>query len=349
VSEDLDVGELLAEQLERLFSREIGRALRQSVEERHEVPARLWSEVEALGVTVALASESSGGAGLSWARAEPILRKLGEYAAPLPLGETLLGVWALDAAGLEPPPGPIAIATAELTLVADGRVSGVDVLVPWPEMARSVLVTARGNGELRLCLIDAIDAVWSRQNTHARIPSATLRLESVKPLRSAAVPAILGELGLLPAVATLRSVEIAGLLDHILTLCVEYANTREQFGKPIGRFQAIQHLLAELAGHVAAAQVAGLYGCRQIDALAGARGAAIAKIRAGMSATQGAAIAHQVFGAIGVTAEHELHYYTRRLWQWRGEGGSEHSWSERLGRAVLEAGGAALWPSVTNQ
>jgi acyl-CoA dehydrogenase len=54
-----------------------------------------------------------------------------------------------------------------------------------------------------------------------------------------------------------------------------------------------------------------------------------------------------VFGAIGVTEEHELHYYTRRLWQWRAEGGSEHWWSERLGRQVLAAGGAALWPFLT--
>lgn len=347
MSEDLDVGPLLAEQLERLFSAEIPRSLRQSVEDRGEIPGQLWSEIEELGITAAMAAESSGGAGLSWARAEPVLRKLGEHATPLPLGETILGTWALDAAGLEPPPGAITVATAEMILSGDGRVTGVDELVPWSQMATSLIVMARSATGYRLCVINTADAAWTPKTTYARIPSSAMRLESVKPVRSAPVPPIMGELGLLPALATLRSVQIAGILDHILALCIEYANSRIQFGKPIGRFQAIQHLLAELAGHVAAAQVAGLYACRQMDAGSGARGAAVAKTRAGICASRGAAIAHQVFGAIGITDEHELHYFTRRLWQWRAEGGSEHSWSERLGREILAAGGAALWPSLT--
>lgn len=363
MGEELDVGQLLAEQIERLFCAEDARSLRQSVEGRGELPTRAWGEVEALGVAAVMAGEASGGAGLSWTRAEPILRKLAERAVPLPLAETMLGAWALDACGMQQVPGPIAIATETCLLGADGRVTGIDPSVAWSQMARYLLVAARPDNALaprshsplaarpdsplRLCLINPADAQWTEQATHARIPSAGLRLNSVEPVQSAAVAPIVGERGLLPAMAVLRSVQIAGLLEHVLALCVEYANNRVQFGKPIGRFQAIQHLLAELAGQVAAAQVAGVFACRKLDAGEGELGAAVAKIRTAISATRGAAIAHQVFGAIGVTDEHELHYYTRRLWQWRAEAGSEHSWSEWLGHITLAAGAEALWPAIT--
>jgi acyl-CoA dehydrogenase len=96
--------------------------------------------------------------------------------------------------------------------------------------------------------------------------------------------------------------------------------------------------------------VAALYGCRRFDAgaVAGAaeRGAAVAKIATSRAAGIGAAAAHQVFGAIGVTDEHLLHDLTRRLWQWRSEAGSEHFWAEWLGGPLIAAGGAALWPAI---
>jgi acyl-CoA dehydrogenase len=120
-----------------------------------------------------------------------------------------------------------------------------------------------------------------------------------------------------------------------------------QFGKPIGKFQAIQHMIAELASQAAAAQVAGLYAARQIDAGNPFQAAAVAKALVGKAAGRAAAIAHQVFGAIGVTDEHSLHYYTRRLWQWRSDAGSEHYWAERLGQQILANDGAALWSMLT--
>ena len=58
--------------------------------------------------------------------------------------------------------------------------------------------------------------------------------------------------------------------------------------------------------------------------------------------------AHETHGAIGVTEDHSLHFYTRRLWQWRDEAGNEHAWSERLGRDVLAAGADAFWPRVVS-
>ena len=74
---------------------------------------------------------------------------------------------------------------------------------------------------------------------------------------------------------------------------------------------------------------------------------ASAKIRAGEAAGTGAAIAHQVHGAIGFTREYSLHQRTRRLWTWRDDFHPERVWADRLGRAVCAEGADRLWPSLT--
>jgi acyl-CoA dehydrogenase len=72
-----------------------------------------------------------------------------------------------------------------------------------------------------------------------------------------------------------------------------------------------------------------------------------AKIRTGEAAGQACAIAHQVFGAIGFTEEHELHRFTKRLWSWRDEYGNEAFWSQALGARVLAAeADQTLWRTV---
>jgi acyl-CoA dehydrogenase len=74
--------------------------------------------------------------------------------------------------------------------------------------------------------------------------------------------------------------------------------------------------------------------------------AASAKIRVGEAATEGAGIAHQVLGAIGFTQEHTLHRFTRRLWAWRDDFGSESFWAVKLGALVAEKGADELWPML---
>ena len=148
--------------------------------------------------------------------------------------------------------------------------------------------------------------------------------------------------------------QMVGALEAILDLAVAYANERVAFGRPIGKFQAVQQSLARLAGEVAAAlAAAGSAADTMATAEMSDDGAflevASAKIRVGEAAGEGAAIAHQVLGAIGFTREHVLHRYTRRLWAWRDDFGSESHWAVKLGqlrrrqgrrRAVAHAGGA---------
>ena len=71
------------------------------------------------------------------------------------------------------------------------------------------------------------------------------------------------------------------------------------------------------------------------------------KIRVGEAAREGAAIAHQVHGAIGFTEEYVLHRFTRRLWSWQDDFGSESVWAARLGEMICAAGPDELWPTIT--
>lgn len=144
--------------------------------------------------------------------------------------------------------------------------------------------------------------------------------------------------------ALLRSIQMAGALERVRDLTVRYAGEREQFGQRLNRFQAVQQQLAELAGLVA------LAGAAVEEAVAEPSGKriAVAKVVTGSAAGRGAAIAHQVHGAIGFTHEHMLHRFTTRLWRWRDEYGTEAVWSEGLGDLLARVGGDRVWEVTTD-
>ena len=146
----------------------------------------------------------------------------------------------------------------------------------------------------------------------------------------------------------MRSLQMAGALERALELAARYAGERVQFGRKIGQFQAIQQELARCAGEVAAAVAAALSAAGAVERNQNAAFAvASAKIRTAQAAQEGAIIAHQVHGAIGVTDEYALHHATLRLFSWREEFGNEAAWSIELGRALCGAGADKLWPTLT--
>jgi len=151
--------------------------------------------------------------------------------------------------------------------------------------------------------------------------------------------------------AAMRSLQIAGALAHITAISVQYAQDRVQFGRPIGKFQAVQQNLAVLAGQTAAAVAAANLG---IEALSDPDLAhqefliAIAKTRVGEAATLACEIAHQVHGAIGFTKEYALQLSTRRLWSWREEFGGDPEWAARVGAYACRRGAGDLWPLLTD-
>src|SRR5690606_15040908 len=143
--------------------------------------------------------------------------------------------------------------------------------------------------------------------------------------------------------AVARACMMAGALETALKLTVDYTQEREAFGRRIGKFQALQQSLARFAGEVAAALTASGSAADTLATHSHAGEAAFlevaaAKIRVGEAVEAGAAIAHQAHGAIGWTQEHTLQRFTRRIWGWRDDFGSEADWAVRLGGHVAAQG-----------
>jgi acyl-CoA dehydrogenase len=143
--------------------------------------------------------------------------------------------------------------------------------------------------------------------------------------------------GLRPIQAVLDAARMAGAAARLLDMTVAYANERVQFGKPIGRQQAIQQQLAVMAEKMVMMRMAARIGtgCGGWPGLAAA---ATAKSVASAAAVEVAAIAHAVHGAIGISEEHDLQLYTGRLHEWRIASGSEGYWRRRLGETRLADG-----------
>lgn len=144
-----------------------------------------------------------------------------------------------------------------------------------------------------------------------------------------------------------RAALMAGAMESILALSVGYALERNQFGRAIAKFQAVQHQLAVMAGEVAAASRAADSAIAGLESAKMAARIAMAKSRAGEAAGTVAEIAHQVHGAMGFTHEHQLHHLTRRIWAWREEYGAEPVWQRRLGTDVIDAGADGVWDFIT--
>ena len=139
---------------------------------------------------------------------------------------------------------------------------------------------------------------------------------------------------------------MSGALESILEMSVSYSNERNQFGKPISKFQAIQQQLATMAGEVAAS----IRASQSIDLsreLMIELDVAIAKARVGEAVGTCTDIAHQVHGAMGYTLEHSLNHRTRRLWAWRDEFGSEKDWQIEIGRFFSGNASENLWDQIT--
>lgn len=311
---------LLTTQLDRLLAAQpVLRAV-----EAGEWPAALWAALEEQGLTLALVPEAQGGVGLSWGDAAALWQVLGRHGAPVPLGEAMLAARLLADAGIEVPDGMLALSMGGPA--------------PFGRHA-SRLVLAEG-GRVALHHAAAADhgANLGREPRDRMAPGPAIARGRTEHGRAP----LLG-------LALLRAAQMAGALEAVLAQAVEWANTRRQFGRAIGKFQAVQQQLAAMAAEVAAASVAAAAAARAAD-VRGLEGAgfeiACAKVVAGEAATQGAATAHQVFAAIGITEEHGLHHLTRRLWSWREEAGTERAWAEELGRTAIGWGGD-FWAELT--
>ncbi|RYF34979.1 MAG: acyl-CoA dehydrogenase [Comamonadaceae bacterium] len=317
-------------------------------------PTALWNALDEVGLVRGALPEAAGGSGLDFDDAMLALRRTAYHAMPVPLAETMLAGRLLVAAGLDVPEGPLTIAPvrAEQKLVASGTgagatVSGTARRVPWGDACPYAVVVADAPGSPVMGLVAIEGLLVSVDKNLAGEPRAQLQFDRA-PLIAVAPLADAWQ-RLATEGALCRSVQMIGALERTLEYGLLYANDRVQFGKPIGKFQAVQHMLAILAGHVAASSAVVDAAVEASTEQADEFAVAVAKSRVGEAAGKCAEIAHQVHGAMGYTHEHNLHYSTRRLWAWRDEFGGESHWQVRLGRMVSAKGPDALWPTLVGE
>jgi len=287
----------------------------------------LADALEQAGFFALLAPEQAGGGGVGWDDFYPVVVLCGARALPVPLAQTMAARRLVhDAQTL--PAGLLSFAPA-LLRQRDGTLRADQV--PWGRVAGHV-IAAQGD---TLVVLAAADAQRLDSTVHGSL-SASLQWDA-GAARVLQGPLPARELG--PLAAVLHAALLAGAAGKAFDLSMAHANERAQFGKPIGKFQAIQHQLSVMAEHVAAARMAAQAAFCAGQARPPWTACAVAKSRASEAAQQVAAIAHAVHGAMGITEEYELQLFTRRLHEWRLQHGSEQHWNRLLGRHWIECGG----------
>jgi len=346
-----ELEQMLEDSATRLFSNEMDLAQIEAMEQG-QWPAALWAAVEDSGLARVFAAEADGGAGVSFGEGLPVLLAGARALAPVPFTDTALCGWLLARLGLPVPPGPIGLAALDADLqaaqTAEGWVLNGEAEVPWGRHASHVLARSRTpDAGIVWLLAPAQGCVDATGENIAGEPRDRLRFAATRAVAAAPGDPLASAHSLRPLGALMRAIDMAGVLERVLDQSVQYASERVQFGRPIGKFQAIQQQLAVLANEVVAARMAVASACAALPGGQWAFRAMVAKVVCGQAAGRAAAIAHQVHGAIGFTREHSLHFATRRLWSWRAEYGSEAFWAARIGEQAIRAGGAALWPALT--
>ena len=334
--------------LETIFDKHFDRATRTSTGDAF--PASLWKVLSDAGMTTL--GDVSEGVGI--AEIATVARATGRAAAPVPLVEsTGIASWLASASGIALPQGLIGAAVAhrdDLLKVERAAtawtVSGQLHRVPWGRHVDEVIsVASSDEGPIVLMLpVGEAEVVFGRNLAGEPRDAMRWRNLQLDSCRGAQTPYTADDVLLRGAL--LRSAEMVGALQAIAQLTLDYAATRQQFGKPLGSFQGVARHLVVVSGEAMCAQMA--LECA-LSAPDHHRKFAIAaaKLVAGEAARRAARAAHQVHAAIGVTEEHSLSWFTKRLWAWEDEFGTTGLWAARLGSQAVSGGGAGLWPLIS--
>ena len=345
--------ELLRSAAQDFLARECPMAsVRRMMEDARGIDDGQWTKMAELGWVGLAVPEAHGGAGLGFVDLVVLLEEMGRVVLPGPFFSTavvaaptltdaaspsLQAEWLPKiAAGrargtlalLERSARGVVDAIA-LEIRPDGggyRLSGTKLFVPDAHTADFLLVAGRAPGSagaegLSLVLVDAADP--GVRTTALETMDQTRKLSEVQ-LRDVTVPKsrVIGEPGegaaILERLATRAkaglAAEMCGGAARVLDMCVDYAKVREQFGRPIGSFQAIQHKCATMLVEIESARSAAYYAAWAVgsDAPDAALAAAMAKAYASDAFRHVAAEGIQIHGGIGFTWEHDMHVYFKR-------------------------------------
>jgi alkylation response protein AidB-like acyl-CoA dehydrogenase len=256
----------------------------------------LWDQLVEMGVVGMLAPEGAGGLGLGVVDLVLVLEETGRHAVPEPIVETA-------AAGM-----PL-LRDPNLVLAAGHE------LVPWADTADVVITSAGRFDPASMTLIPHASVDGARRLFEVRGDAVP-----VEGMEAAFDRGVLG-----------TAAQQCGLADRMLEMTVEYVKARQQFGVPVGSFQAVKHHLANARLTLEFARPLVYRAAMTLDPVH----VSMAKHKADEAARVAARVALQCHGAIGYTTEYDLHLYMKRAWALAGSWGDARWHRARVGRAIL--------------
>ena len=307
-----------------------------------------WATLAELGVTGLTVPEAHGGLGLGMVDLVPLIEEAGRVALPEPLATTtgIAAPFLADVADSGSVGTSGARAGVWLTGIAQGDLTAAVADVRWPDLP----VAGADGADLLLVVADTPDG----PELHALEGSmtATAPAQSLDPTRrlgtpqwepSAATLLLAGDTArtaidrTADRAAVVTGAELLGLADTMIAMTAGYAKDRQQFGKPIGTFQAVKHLVAgaQVLLEFARPVVYGAAWALDQDSPDASRAASVAKSYASEAALEAARVALQVHGAIGYTWECDLHLFLKRSWALAEAWGSAAEHRARLLDSLL--------------
>lgn len=265
---------------------------------------KLWQTFVELGLADLTGSEDRGGSGASWPEAAALARALARRGCTLEVSESdLVAGWLLEQAGA-PPRQAMRVAILDPERMNRPAVSG--------NVERAAVVRRDDDG-YHVSDVPVTD-IGANDDGHERYPIKRETLEQARTRR-----------------ALIQAIRISATLETVTELAIDYAQTREQFGRPIGKQQAVQRMIAIIAGETALARAATdaavlaasvhATAPMQVDAMI-----AVAQSCCGHAVDPVVRNAHQVIGAIGTTLEHPLHVFTSAALALRAEDRATREW-----------------------
>lgn len=292
----------------------------------------LWGRLGEIGVTGLLIDDQHAGTGGTEEDAVVVLEEAGRFCVPDPLLESMFIATPLLAEGgssaqrdewLSQLAAGSAVATVSLggaRHVADAHLA--DVLILEVEGSLHLLT----QDDFQATPVVSMDPSRRIFRVHARPSSKSLMPAGREVLHRASDRAALGSAALLN-----------GISLHLLDTTVAYVKKREQFGRPIGSFQAVKHLLAEAYAAVSLSRQATISAAHAFAerSLNGSDACAAAKVCAVGSERRANDVALQCHGGIGYTWEYDLHMWLKRGKALELVHGTERALSNRLGATAI--------------
>lgn len=326
--------------------------VRAAIESQDGFERAAWRRMAEVGLQAIPIAERHGGMGMGMVELALVLDEMGRHAYAGPyFASVVLAASLIESAGSEEQKARWLpkIASGELiatvafyerdpvpsvdllqATAADGKVTGTKRFVPHAGAADLLLVVGRA-GTVAAVERGAAGTMVERADTlDPAQRDATVRFQDTPaetlPGGREAVEAMLRR------AAVAASAEMLGAARRSMQMSVDYAKTREQFGQPIGSFQAVKHMCAEMLDEVEHSHAATYYAAWALDAEADDRdlAASVAKSFVSESARKVCGDAVQVHGGIGFTWEFDLHFFFKRAKHYEALWGDAEYHRERI-------------------